>query len=51
MFQHFFHPAKIKRNVVIYMIGIRLTGAGGVGSALFSVNDGFVHVVPLHVWL
>jgi len=45
--QHLFHPAGIELDVIIDMIGMRLTGAGGVGSALLAVNNYFVvHDVP-----
>jgi hypothetical protein len=47
--QHFLHQTGIKLNVVIDMIRIRLTGARGIGSALFSVNNCLAHVVPLNV--
>lgn len=47
--QHFLHKTGIKLNVVIDMIRIRLTGASGIGSALFSVNNYLVHIVPLHI--
>ena len=49
--QHFFHLAWINLHVVIDMLRIRLTGASGIGSALFSVNNGLVHAVPRSVKL
>jgi len=44
--EHFLHPLGIELDVMIDMVGIRRTGAGGVGSALFAVNNnGFAHGV------
>jgi hypothetical protein len=47
--QHFLHGTGIKLNVVIDMIRVRLTGACGIGSTLFSVNNYLAHIVPLNV--
>jgi hypothetical protein len=49
--QHFFHLAWINLHVVIDMLRIRLTGASGIGSALFSVKNGLGHAVPRSVKL
>ncbi len=47
--QHFRHAAGIGFDIVVEVFGIRLTGAVGVGSALFSVDDN-VHVSSLDLW-
>jgi predicted TIM-barrel enzyme len=44
--QHLRHAAGIGFDIVVEVFGIRLTGAVGVGSALFSVDDD-VHVSSL----
>ena len=46
--QHFRHAAGIGFDIVVEVFGIRLTGAVGVGSALFYVDDD-VHALSL--WL
>lgn len=46
MAQHLFHPSGIELDVVVDMVGIRLTGADGMWSAVLSVNDDCGHVLP-----
>ena len=46
--QHLRHAAGIGFDIVVEVFGIRLTGAVGVGSALFAVDDD-VHALSL--WL
>ena len=44
--QHLIHPVGFGLHVIIDMLRGRLTGASGIGSALFSVNNGLAHGVP-----
>ena len=44
--QHFFHPGGVELHVEVDMVWMRLTGAGGVGSALFPKDGHLVHIMP-----
>lgn len=44
--QHLLHAVGIGFDIVVEVFGIRLTGAVGVGSALFAVDDD-LHVFSL----
>ena len=48
--QHLLHSLGIEFYIVIDVIGIRRTGAIGVGSALFTENDRLVHGFSLVEW-
>ena len=43
--QHFLHLAGVKLYVIIDMLGIRLTGASSMRSALFAIDDDLGHFV------
>ena len=48
--EHFLHSTGVTFDIMIHMAWIRLTGAGGIGSPLFAVNDNLAHAVPSR-WL
>ena len=46
--QHLLHPLRVEFDIKVDMLRVRLTGAVGVGSALFTVDDD-VHALSLVV--